>query len=300
MIQRVGLVGFGEMGVGIATVCIEAGLEVYVYDAKSQAFVRGGKYIHKYFDKKVEKGILSEAEKEEIIDRILTVGKLEELKDCDFIIEAATEKKEIKLQIFEELDEICAPNVVLASNTSTISIGSIAQAAKRHPERVIGLHFMKPPFLIKFLEIITHKKLPAQTLQKTLQLVDMINFKNEKTGDLNLVITSDQPGFLVNFVLFAQINAALWKLKMGESAKDVDKAFVSGTNVSGNKGPLHTLWWIGLDTGLYILESIRDQLRFDNHPFAQTYEPCPLLKKLVKVGRLGHKTGDDPYEMWNI
>ncbi|HXH03773.1 MAG TPA: 3-hydroxybutyryl-CoA dehydrogenase [Candidatus Competibacteraceae bacterium] len=274
-IERIGIVGAGQMGNGIAQVCASAGLQVVMRDINEQAVARGMATIHKSLSKFVDKGKLAQHEMDHILARLQGVTELSALAECDVVIEAATENLELKLKIFRELDETVKPGAILASNTSSISLTKIAAATQR-AERVIGMHFMNPVPLMQLVEIIR----ALQTADQTYQAIEALARRLGKTP----VEVKDGPGFVSNRVLLPMINEAIFCLYEGVgSAEAIDTVMKLGMNHP--MGPLALADLIGLDTCLAILEVLYEGF---NDP---KYRPCPLLKQMVDAGYLGRKVG---------
>ena len=279
-VKTFGVVGAGQMGSGIAQVAAAAGLSVIMSDI-SEAFVqRGRTAIDKFLSRSVEKEKMSVAEKDAILGRIKTTTALNDMQEVDFVVEAATEKEALKFQIFSDLDQICGPEAILATNTSSIPIGRIAAQTGR-PEKVIGMHFMNPVPLMKLVEIIRGIATSGQTFQVTRDL----SVKFGKTP----AEASDYPGFIANRILMPMINEAVYCLyhSVG-SAEDIDTVMQLGMNHP--MGPLALADLIGLDTCLAIMETLYDGFSDSK------YRPCPLLRKYVEAGWLGRKSGKGFYE----
>ena len=279
-IKAIGVVGAGTMGNGIAQVCAMAGYQVVMRDISMEFAQKGLNTISKNLDRLVKKEKLSAEGKEEILGRIRLTERLEDLKDVNFVVEAATENVEIKEQIFKDLDSIMAPGVVLASNTSSISITKIAAFTKR-PEKVIGMHFMNPVPVMKLIEVI-------EGLQTEKEVTDLVVALSEKIGKVPVVI-KDSPGFVSNRVLMPMINEAIFALYEGVGSPEaIDTIMKLGANHP--MGPLALADLIGLDTCLFILQVMYDSF---NDP---KYRPCPLLVKMVDAGYLGRKSGKGFYD----
>jgi 3-hydroxybutyryl-CoA dehydrogenase len=268
------------MGNGIAQVAAMSGLQVIMSDIKEE-FVQGGlKNIIKILSRNVEKGRMSGEEKETIIGRIKTTVDKAELSACDFVIEAATENEELKFKIFCDLDEICRPEVILATNTSSIPIGRIAAQTKR-PDKVIGMHFMNPVPLMQLVEVIPGLVTSEKTFKTTWDLA--VRFG--KTP----VKASDYPAFIANRILMPMINEAIFCLYHGVGTRDdIDTVMKLGMNHP--MGPLALADLIGLDTCLAIMETLYSGFSDSK------YRPCPLLRQYVEAGWLGRKTGRGFYE----
>jgi 3-hydroxybutyryl-CoA dehydrogenase len=279
-IKKIGVIGAGQMGNGIAQVAAMSGLQVIMSDIKEEFVQRGLQNIINLLSRNVEKGRMSDEEKEAILDRVKTTADKAELSGCDFVIEAATENEEIKFRIFRDLDEICSPEVILATNTSSIPIGRIASQTKR-PEKIIGMHFMNPVPLMQLVEVIPGLVTSEKTFKTTWDLA----VKLGKTP----IKASDYPAFIANRILMPMINEAIFCLYHGVGTReDIDTVMKLGMNHP--MGPLALADLIGLDTCLAIMETLYQG-------FADCkYRPCPLLRQYVEAGWLGRKTGRGFYE----
>ena len=274
-VKRIGVVGAGQMGRGIAQVAAQTGIEVTLVDATMELAQKGKQRLAADLDKVVQKGRLSAEERDRVLLRVQPSASLGDLEKVDFAIEAATEDQKIKQQIFVELDKVCRPGVILASNTSSISITALG-AATRRPERVIGMHFMNPVPLMKLVEVIRALPTTQETYQETVTLAIRLG----KTT----VDSRDIPGFIVNRLLMPQINEACFALYEGlGTVKDIDTACKLGLNHP--MGPMELADLVGLDTCLAILHVLQSELGDDK------YRPCPLLRQYVAAGWLGRKTG---------
>lgn len=274
-IEKVMVVGAGQMGSGIAQVCAHAGYQVYLNDLKPEFVDRGFNIINKNLNRQVEKGKLTEAEKQEITARLTFSTDLEDAANVDLVIEAAVENMEIKSQIFARLDQIAPAHAILASNTSSLPITEIAAVTNR-PEKVIGMHFMNPVPVMKLVEIIRG----LATADEVYTAIEEMTKQLEKVP----VEVNDFPGFISNRILMPMINEAIYSLYEGVATKEaIDEVMKLGMNHP--MGPLTLADFIGLDTCLYIMEVLYEG-------FADSkYRPCPLLRKYVKAGWLGRKTG---------
>lgn len=274
-IQKVMVVGAGQMGSGIAQVCAQAGFDVKLNDIKQEFIERGIGVITKNLTRDVEKGRKTEDEKQAVLSRISTSLELKDAFDVDIIIEAATENMDIKQSIFRELDAIAPKNAILATNTSSLPITEIAAVTER-PEQVIGMHFMNPVPVMKLVEIIRG----LATADEVYQAVEEMTLKLSKTP----VEVNDFPGFISNRILLPMINEAIYALYEGVASKEaIDDVMKLGMNHP--MGPLTLADFIGLDTCLYIMEILHEGLGDSK------YRPCPLLRKYVAAGWLGRKTG---------
>ena len=279
-VKTFGVIGAGQMGSGIAQVAAMSGLQVIMNDIKDEFVERGLKNISSILAKNVEKGKMSAEEREAVLGRIKTSTGLGDLGPADFLVEAATEREPIKFQLFRDLDSICRPEVILASNTSSIPIGRIAAQTKR-PDKVIGMHFMNPVPVMKLVEVIRGLPTSDETFRTTWDL----SLKFGKTPALS----NDYPGFIANRILMPMINEAVFCLYHGVGTReDIDTVMKLGMNHP--MGPLALADLIGLDTCLAIMETLYDGF------CDSKYRPCPLLRKYVEAGWLGKKSGRGFYE----
>jgi 3-hydroxybutyryl-CoA dehydrogenase len=280
VIKAIGVIGAGTMGNGIAQVAARAGLSVVMHDVNDEFLTRGMSAIDKSLQRDVDKQRTTAEEKAQIVSRIKPSTELSDLRDTDFVVEAVTENLAVKSDLFARLDRIVPENVILASNTSSISITKLAAATTR-PDRFIGMHFMNPVPVMKLVEIIRGIATSDETFSITRELVAAMS----KTP----VEVNDSPGFVSNRVLMPMINEAVFALYEGVgSVEAIDQIMKLGMNHP--MGPLQLADFIGLDVCLAIMNVLYDGFNDSK------YRPCPLLRKYVDAGWLGRKSGRGFYE----
>ncbi|MDY6990618.1 MAG: 3-hydroxybutyryl-CoA dehydrogenase [Thermodesulfobacteriota bacterium] len=279
MMKKIGVVGAGQMGAGIAQVAAMNGCSVILSDVEDSVLDGAMGRIEKSLASFLKKERISEEEKKATLERIGRTVDIKAFRDADFVVEAVTEDQGLKLDIFKQLDETCRPGVILASNTSSIPITRIASATKR-PSEVIGMHFMNPVPLMKLVEIIRGLATSDDTFETTKDLA--LDLKKTPVG------ANDFPGFISNRILMPMINEAVFALYEGVgTAEAIDSVMKLGMNHP--MGPLQLADLIGLDTCLSIMEVLHDGLGDSK------YRPCPLLRKYVDAGYLGRKKGQGFY-----
>lgn len=279
-IKRVMVVGSGQMGSGIAQVLALAGYQVVLNDIKEEFVQKGLQGIQKQLERSVEKGRLEEEAKKQALELIESSVSYSDAKDVDLVIEAATENREIKLNIFKELDEVTPEHAILATNTSSLSITEIAAATNR-PNQVVGLHFFNPVPVMKLIEI----NIGLTTDDATVQAMKALSERLGKTA----IEVKDSPGFVVNRILIPMINEAIFVVHEGISTvEEVDEAMKLGANHP--MGPLALADYIGLDTVLAIMNVLYEGYKDSK------YRPNQLLRKYVEAGKLGKKTKEGFYK----
>ncbi|MGM9927018.1 MAG: 3-hydroxybutyryl-CoA dehydrogenase [Bacillus sp. (in: firmicutes)] len=274
-INNVLVIGAGQMGGGIAQVFAMSGYDVYLHDLKAEFVNKGIGVIQKNLSRQVEKGRLTQEEQQQIVNRIIPSTDLQNAAKVDLVIEAAVENMEIKTKLFQELDRIAQPHTILATNTSALPITEIAAVTSR-PKQVIGMHFMNPVPVMKLVEIIRGLATSDEVYQT---IEEMAKSLNKIPVEVN-----DFPGFVSNRILLPMINEAIYTLYEGVASKEaIDEVMKLGMNHP--MGPLTLADFIGLDTCLYIMETLYEGFGDSK------YRPCPLLRKYVKAGWLGKKSG---------
>ena len=279
--KKIAVIGAGTMGNGIAHTFAQFNYEVSLIDISDDSLKRGMEIIEKNLDRMVHREKISLEQKTKILTNITTHSDLKSgLSQVDLVVEAATENTDLKLKIFSELDEICAPHVILASNTSSISITKIASATNR-PDKVIGMHFMNPVPIMKLVEVIRGRETSDEVTEKVMQYSrELQKFPVE---------VNDSPGFVANRILLPMINEAIHTLHEGVAGvEEIDSVMMLG--MSHPMGPLHLADFIGLDVCLSIIEVLHDGF---GRP---KYAPCPLLVDMVAAGKLGVKSGEGFYD----
>jgi 3-hydroxybutyryl-CoA dehydrogenase len=274
-VSTIGIVGAGQMGAGIAQVAAQAGLSIVLNDVSEQAVTHGIDGIERNLDRMIQRGRLKLDDRDRLVQRIAPTTSLEDMASTDFVVEAVLESEEAKVALFQKLDQICPPEVIFASNTSSISITRMGARTSR-ADRFIGMHFMNPVPAMRLVEIIRGLATSPETYETTRQLAERLG-KETMTAE-------DFPGFIVNRILLPMLNEAIYTLYEGVGGvSDIDTAMKLGTNQP--MGPLELADLIGLDTCLAIMEVMHRVFGDDK------YRPCPLLKKYVDAGYLGRKVG---------
>ena len=277
--DKIGVIGAGQMGAGIAQVIAAAGVKTVLWDAQSASLERGMKGIRDRLDQGVTKGKLTAEARDTTVSNLTQGSGIQDFKECDLVIEAIIENFDAKAALFKELDAVLAPESIIASNTSSISITKMAAATKR-PDKFVGIHFMNPVPVMKLVELIKGLQTSEETYQAAVDLCKKI--------DKTTVLGIDSPGFIINRILCPMINEAIFLVQEGVKPEDIDNGMKLGTNQP--MGPLTLADFVGLDTLLYILQLFHRELGEDK------YRPCPLLIKYVEAGWYGKKSGRGFYK----
>lgn len=280
-ISKVGVVGAGSMGSGIANLAAISGFQVILHDVEQKFLDNGLSRINKFMEKSIAKGKMTEEQKKEVLERIQVTTNLEDFKQADIVIEAVIEDLEVKKSVFAKLDQITSDHVILATNTSSMSITEIASATNR-PERVAGMHFFNPAQIMKLVEVVRGYKTSDETVVELKEFAKKLNKEPVE-------VKKDTPGFIVNRIMIPQFIEAIKLLEEGvATAEDIDKAVTLGLNYP--MGPFTLQDFAGVDIGYYVMEYMKNE--FNDNRFA----PPMLLKQLVRAGRLGRKTGAGFYD----
>lgn len=281
-ISKLGVVGAGVMGSGIAQVAAQIGCEVILRDIEDTFVERGMKNIDKFLSRSVEKGKLDAGEKDAIFGRIKGTTDMSQLKDVDLVIEVVLEELELKKNVFRELDELCRPEVILASNTSSMSITEIAAATKR-PDKVCGVHFFNPVPLMRLVEIIRGHGTSDETIEITTNLA-------KKMGKTTVEVKKDSPGFIVNRIMIPHFLEAIKIVEEGiASMEDVDTAVKNGLNYP--MGPFQLMDLTGIDIAYFVTEYLYKELNKESKWVSPN-----LFKTMIRSGNLGRKTGAGWYD----
>jgi 3-hydroxybutyryl-CoA dehydrogenase len=279
-VRKVGVVGCGIMGSGIVEICAKAGMDVTFVEVDDEQAERGRQSIERSMAKAVEKGKLEEPARDEALSRITASTNLEDIADADFVVEAVTEDLDTKLEVFARFDELVRPDVILATNTSSLPIANLAAVTKR-PDKVLGVHFFNPPPVMKLLELV-------RALTTSDEVVEFARGFAERIGKTP-ILAKDRAGFIVNFLLVPYLNSAIEMLDQGFATReDIDTGVVLG--LGHPMGPLTLADLIGLDTMLQVSAVLYDEFK------DPIYSPPTLLKRMVAAGYLGRKSGRGFYE----
>ena len=280
-IKKVGVVGAGTMGNGIAQVAAQIGCDVVMRDIEDAFVERGMKNIDKFLSRSVEKGKLESNEKDAILGRVKGTTDMSQLKEVDFVIEAVIEDLELKKRVFKELDELCGPEVVLASNTSSMSLTEIAASTKR-PEKVCGMHFFNPVPLMRLVEVIRGYATSDEAVAITTDLA-------KKMGKVTVEVKKDSPGFIVNRIMIPHMVEAIKIVEEGIATKeDVDAAVKNGLNYP--MGPFELMDLTGIDVCYFVNEYFYNELNKESKWVSPN-----LLKTMIRAGKFGRKTGEGWY-----
>ncbi len=281
-IKKIGVIGAGAMGNGIAQMAAQIGCEVILRDIKEEFVERGMKNIDRFLSKSVEKGKIEAAQKDAILGRIKGTTEMADLKEVDFVIEAVIENLDLKKSVFKELDELCAPHVILASNTSSMSLTEIAAATNR-PEKVCGMHFFNPVPIMKLVEIIRGYSTNDETIDITTELA-------KKMGKITVEVKKDSPGFVVNRIMIPHMLEAIKIVEEGiASIEDVDTAVKAGLNYP--MGPFELMDLTGIDICYFVSEYFYKELNKESKWVSPN-----LLKTMIRANKLGRKTGGGWYD----
>jgi 3-hydroxybutyryl-CoA dehydrogenase len=279
-IRTVGVVGCGLMGSGIAEVCARAGYATIVREIDDPLLTKGRARIEKSMATAVERGKLADTERSAALDRLSGTTKLEDLAQCDLVIEAATENPELKKRTFAELDQVCPAHTILASNTSSIPIIQMATSTRR-PDKVLGMHFMNPVPVMRLIEYVRTLTTSDETLSSAREFGESLGKR--------IIVSKDRAGFIVNFLLIPYLTEAVRMLEQGFASKeDIDVGMMLGTSYP--MGPFTLLDYVGLDTTLYIADILFDEFR------ESRFAAPTLLRQMVAAGYLGRKTGRGFYD----
>ncbi len=281
-IKKIGVIGAGTMGNGIAQMAAQIGCEVIMRDVEDAFVERGMKSIDRFLSKGVEKGKLNAADKDAILGRIKGTTDMAQMKDADFVVEAVIEDLDLKKRVFKELDELCRPEVILASNTSSMSLTEIAAATSR-PDQVCGMHFFNPVPLMKLVEIIRGYATSDETVAVTTELA-------KKMGKITVEVKKDSPGFIVNRIMIPHMIEAIKIVEEGiASVEDVDTAVKNGLNYP--MGPFELMDLTGIDICYFVAEYFYKELNKESK-----WASPNLLKTMIRAGKLGRKTGAGWYD----
>lgn len=281
-IEKIGVIGAGAMGSGIAQVAAQSGCSVVMQDVTDELVKKGVDSIDKFLTKGIERGKVTEEQKGQVVSRIRGTTRIEDLKDSDFVIEAVFEDLRVKQGVLEKVEGLVAPDVILCTNTSSISITEIASTTKR-PERVAGMHFFNPAQIMRLVEVIRGYSSSDETIETVIDLA-------KKLGKEPVEVKKDSPGFIVNRILIPHFIEAIRIVEEGiATVEDVDKAVKLGLNYP--MGPFELMDLTGNDIGYHVMEYLHNELSRELKWF-----PPNLLKTLIRGGRLGRKTGGGWYD----